>query len=388
MNSKYPLVSLSGLVVEERETVGKIDGDGYPVFGVTNVDGITLTGVKRSADLSKYLRLKPHQFAYNPYRINVGSLGLSGAHQDGIVSPAYVVFAPKKHLDTAYLYYYLKSAEGNTQINYYGNRGSVRAALRFTDLCKMTIPLPPLSEQRRIVARIYKLLTKIAEAKKLRSKAIEEINLLLKTKDKTVFSGVDMALGEAADVTKLAGFEYTKHFANAPPGDVIVVRAGNVRNNGLRLYNSMTIPSEISNMLTRSQLNEGDVVMTFIGAKIGDVTFVNKGMPRLHCGPNVSKIRPSPKVSTGYLVKILQSFFVQQQIIEITKSTAQPNLSMKTIRQLRIMVPELDEQEKIVSYLSNLQVKIDSLKKLQEQTAAELDALLPSILDKAFKGQL
>ena len=54
----------------------------------------------------------------------------------------------------------------------------------------------------------------------------------------------------------------------------------------------------------------------------------------------------------------------------------------------KIPVPPLPEQRRIVAYLDNLQAKVDTLKRLQVETAAELDALLPSILDKAFKGEL
>jgi type I restriction enzyme S subunit len=48
----------------------------------------------------------------------------------------------------------------------------------------------------------------------------------------------------------------------------------------------------------------------------------------------------------------------------------------------------LEEQRRIVAYLDGLQGKVDALKQLQAQTQAELDALLPSVLDKAFKGEL
>ena len=51
-------------------------------------------------------------------------------------------------------------------------------------------------------------------------------------------------------------------------------------------------------------------------------------------------------------------------------------------------VPPLPEQRRIVAYLDDLQAKVDQLKTLQAQTAAELDALLPSILDRAFRGEL
>jgi len=48
----------------------------------------------------------------------------------------------------------------------------------------------------------------------------------------------------------------------------------------------------------------------------------------------------------------------------------------------------LEKQRRIVTYLDNLQAKVGALKKLQAETAEELDALLPSILDKAFKVEL
>jgi len=48
----------------------------------------------------------------------------------------------------------------------------------------------------------------------------------------------------------------------------------------------------------------------------------------------------------------------------------------------------LPEKHRIVAYLGNLQAKVEALKRLQAETATELDALLPSILDKAFKGEL
>jgi type I restriction enzyme S subunit len=64
------------------------------------------------------------------------------------------------------------------------------------------------------------------------------------------------------------------------------------------------------------------------------------------------------------------------------------HLVLREIRELLVPVPPLSEQRRIVAYLDDLQAKVDSLKALQAQTAAELDALLPSVLDRAFKGEL
>jgi type I restriction enzyme S subunit len=55
---------------------------------------------------------------------------------------------------------------------------------------------------------------------------------------------------------------------------------------------------------------------------------------------------------------------------------------------VKVPVPPISEQRRIVAELNTLQGKVDALKKLQGETAAKLDALLPSLLDKAFKGDL
>jgi type I restriction enzyme S subunit len=71
------------------------------------------------------------------------------------------------------------------------------------------------------------------------------------------------------------------------------------------------------------------------------------------------------------------------------KTTAgQIGVSGADAKSFIIPVPPVDEQRRIVDYLDSLQVKMDALKKLQAETTTELNALLPSILDKAFKGEL
>lgn len=72
---------------------------------------------------------------------------------------------------------------------------------------------------------------------------------------------------------------------------------------------------------------------------------------------------------------------------ETTRTLAQPTLNVGQLFVTSIPLPHLKEQRCIVAYLDALQAKVDSLKAMQAQSAAELDALLPSILDKAFKGQ-
>ena len=65
-----------------------------------------------------------------------------------------------------------------------------------------------------------------------------------------------------------------------------------------------------------------------------------------------------------------------------------PKISQPKLEALPIPVPPLAEQRRIVAELDALQAEVDALKGLQAETATELDALLPAILDRAFKGEL
>lgn len=127
------------------------------VFGVTNKEGVVNTGVPPSDDLSNYIIVKGNQFVYNPYRVNVGSIGLTPKDLKGLVSPAYVVFETNNELDSEYLFLYLKSERGINLINHYGNRGGVRDALRYDALSEIDFPFVDLPTQKAIVARLQAL---------------------------------------------------------------------------------------------------------------------------------------------------------------------------------------------------------------------------------------
>ena len=125
----------------------------FEVLGVSNRDGITRTTHKKSEDLSNYLLIEPNSFAYNPYRINVGSIGLTPPTVTGIVSPAYIVFqTDKEKLIPEVLLDFLKSDEGLRQINQLA-RGTVRKALRYDDLCEIDFPNLSLEKQEQLVRR-------------------------------------------------------------------------------------------------------------------------------------------------------------------------------------------------------------------------------------------
>lgn len=155
----FPTVKLGNFIREVKEKVksSSASQDDFTVYGVTNTDGITVTNNKVSDDLSNYTVLKENQFVYNPYRVNVGSIGLSLPGTFGAVSPAYVVFETNGQISNEFLLYYLKSSLGINLIKWYGDRGGVRSALRFSDLKKIDFPDITLEQQNKLLMKIKKL---------------------------------------------------------------------------------------------------------------------------------------------------------------------------------------------------------------------------------------
>jgi type I restriction enzyme S subunit len=85
---------------------------------------------------------------------------------------------------------------------------------------------------------------------------------------------------------------------------------------------------------------------------------------------------------------LLRSPQAEQQFLEGTRISAQGAFGIKKMRKLWLPIPSLKIQQEMTLLFKSYQKRIDILKQTQTKSSAELDALLPSILDKAFKGEL
>lgn len=99
-----------------------------------------------SKDRSNYKVVSQGEFAYNPSRVNVGSIDLLTTHESGILSPMYVVFKCNSELNNRYLYHFLKS-DLFLQLIPRFTQGSVRDSLSFDGLCSMKLYIPTMREQ-------------------------------------------------------------------------------------------------------------------------------------------------------------------------------------------------------------------------------------------------
>jgi type I restriction enzyme S subunit len=333
--------------------------------------------------------LRPGRFVYNPYRINVGSIGLSAPSQNGICSPAYVVFEPTERINPHFLRFFLKSARANQRINFHGNRGSVRSALRFEDLCKIEIPLPPIEEQQRVLATIEKLATQIREAHALRRQAIEKTEVLLYSLLRTERNRLldsphpKSQLGTVTKVT--SGGTPSRDNLSFWDGEIPWVKTGELLDGDISHTEEHITEAGVENSSARIFPAE-TVLIALYGqgqtrGRTGRLT-ISAATNQACCA-----ILPNPEKFIAHYVQFwLRSLYVELR--EEAQGGAQPNWNGAMIKELEVAFPSLPEQCRIVAELDALQGEVDALKRLQTETAVELDALLPSILDRAFKGEL
>jgi type I restriction enzyme S subunit len=150
-NSSWPMTTLSEVTTQ---LTGR-NGDRYGrdlVMGVTKAEGIVPMREHVVAEnISRYLVLPPNGFAYNPMRINIGSIAMSEHEGDVIVSPDYVVFACKENRLHPRFLNHLRRTKAWADFMTIAGNGSVRVRIYYASLAEFEFHLPPLDEQRAIV---------------------------------------------------------------------------------------------------------------------------------------------------------------------------------------------------------------------------------------------
>ena len=116
-----------------------------------------------------------------------------------------------------------------------------------------------------------------------------------------------MELGDIAEVTKLAGFEFTKYIEYIDDGEIIALRALNLRHGELDLSDVKRIDRQVSDSLLRSKLYRDDILLTYTGNGYGDCAIIEEN-DKYHLAPNICKITPNTtKIDPYFLYSYIRT---------------------------------------------------------------------------------
>ncbi len=326
----------------------------------------------------------------------VGGFGIvPDSLERAIVSSHYFLFIVNEALlDRRFLDYCTRTPSFMEQVRAQGTTNY--AAIRSSHVLDYEIPLPPLEKQRRIVARIEALATKIEEARGLRREAIIANNALIHAAYNEITKEVPLTHWTPLKT-------YVKEIENgwsplcenqpASNNEWGVLKLGAVSFGVFDERENKTLPSTLEPKV-EYEVRPGDFLMSRANTTnlVGACAVVQQTRPQLMLCDKIFRLvfYETPIINRNYLEHILKSPYLRSQIERSASGTSPTMKNISKEKVLNLLIPDYDikEQQRIVAYLDGLQAKVDTLKRIQAESSAELDALLPSILDKAFKGEL
>lgn len=235
------------------------------------------------------------------------------------------------------------------------------------------------------MAKIDQLAIKIAEAVLLRQQATKETEALFEQGRAQVFETASkQAAALLGNLATLERGKFSHRPRNAPRffgGKHPWIQIAEIErsNKFIREWNA-TLNDE--GLAISKKFSKGTVLIS-IAATIGAVGILDFDC----CVPDsIVGVTPREGTDSEFLYHFLG--YVRTHLENIAPQSAQKNINLQILSPLRVPKLDLQHQRRTVAYLDGLQAKVDASKRLQVETTTELDALLLSILGKAFKGEL
>ncbi|WP_156296052.1 restriction endonuclease subunit S [Limosilactobacillus reuteri] len=197
-------------------------------------------------------------------------------------------------------------------------------------------------------------------------------------------------LDEIAEVTKLAGFEFTKYIDYVKDGKIIALRALNIKNGELDLSNVKRISKEVSEKLPRSKVNKDEILLTYTGNSYGNCVIINEN-DKYHLAPNVCKITPNKNLVEPYfLYCYINSYGFRKQMEGNISGSAQPTIPMKAIRKLKVPMPDMNIQKNISKNIKIIDEKIRNNKQINDNLISQLKIISNSYFSyfEVYNGKI
>lgn len=394
MKSKFKIKNLGDFITEISVRNNKKDvGE---VFSVTNSEGFIKSTEYFdkevfSKNISNYKIVSPNQFAYNPSRINVGSIAVLKTDFDVAISPLYVVFQCKKNLLPEYLLRYLKSSVGISQIRN-KTRGAVRDSLSFSSLSEIIIPIPSISEQRKIV----KLLLKAEALLEKRKASLILLDTILTNQFHELFGNpvrnekrwrVDEFSKHLLEIVagSSAGGEEKETLSENEVGilKVSAVTKGRFNAKEFKVVRKENLGSRLVNP------KNGDLLFSRANTRelVAATCIVDKDYPNLYLPDKLWVLKVNEAVINKIYLHFLfqNSFFKFRFTLNATgSSSSMLNISMEKLREANIPIPPIELQKQF----SKVYYEVEKIRRSYENSLTLLQNLYNSISSNAFKGEL
>jgi len=285
--------------------------------------------------------------------------------------------------------------------------GSAQPQITGESLKFVKLPFPPLPEQKKIAS----ILTSVDDVIETTQKQIDKLQDLKKaTMNELLTKGIghtefkDSVLGRIPKSWEVVsvldsnisvldgdrGNEYPKEKDFTKSGYCLFLSAKNVTKNGFRFNETAFISKDKDEKLRKGRLNRNDVIITTRGT-VGNIAQYDTNIPfnvvRINSGMAIIR-NQEKRLSSDYLYHILSSEIITQQIENLTFGSAQPQLTIGTLNELKIPIPQISEQLKIVHIFSSILKEVQNKKQKLDQTQSLKKSLMQDLLTGKVRVQV
>ncbi|MFR4564535.1 restriction endonuclease subunit S [Anaerotignum sp.] len=357
-----------------------------PVYSVTNDRGFCTGYFSKevaSKDKSTYKIVPRGYFAYNPSRINVGSVDWQNCEDRVIVSPLYVVFSISEQLDQQYFLHYLKSDIMLNYIKEYAT-GSVRDNLKLSDLGKLSVNLRPLDEQRRIAAVLDKVSDLIAK----RRQQLEKLDLLVKARFTEMFCNpIENENWEFVNMADISTDMRTGPFGSALRHNefvetgIFVLGIDNAVENRFTYNRMRYITEEKYEQLKRYTVRPGDVIITIMGT-VGRSAVIPDNIPKAINTKHLACLTINRSKAQPMFVCCAFQMHpeIRQQLTGQAKGAIMDGLNLTIIKKLSFKLPPLEIQNEFVKFFG----ATEKTKTIIEESLMKLETIKKALMQEYF----
>lgn len=267
--------------------------------------------------------------------------------------------------------------------------GTTRKRISRSKLAQTPIPVPPISEQHRIVALLDDAFAGIATARAHAEQNLQNARVLFESHLQSVFTErgegwVDRRLASLCrDITVGHVGPMKKEYKES---GVPFLRSQNIRPFEVSMDNAMFIDDAFHSALKKSQLRPGDVAIVRTGYP-GTAAVIPPELPDSNCSDLVI-IRPDKGINPHFLAAFFNSAYGKQLVLGKIVGAAQKHFNITAAKEVMLHVPPIEKQRSIVEMVDSLREETQRLESLYQRKLAALDELKQSLLHQAFSGRL
>ena len=366
--------------VKEYSVRNKANED-IPVYSVTNSQGFCTEYFGKevaSHDKTTYKIVPRGYFAYNPSRINVGSVDWQRCEERVIVSPLYTVFSVSDEIDCQYLYYFLRSDFGKQMIKARAS-GSVRDNLKLEMLKEMTIP-DISKEGQHFCAQILDCLQILIQ---LRKQELQKLDDLIKARFVELFGKETEfdkwpcgTVGDVADVCVGVVIKPTQYYTDE---GVPAFRSLNIGEMYVKDTDWVYFTEEGHLKNQKSVIRKNDVLVVRSGAP-GTACVVTEKYDGYNAVDIIIAHPDNSKVNSVFLAAFTNMPHGMNQIRVKTGGAAQQHFNVGGYKDMRLILPPMKLQEEFAVFVQ----AIDKSKAAVQKALDETQVLFDSLMQKYF----